>query len=96
MDYTLQGTVDEANKISPWNAYSFFIQDGHYIVCADAKNIGVFSTRSKQQLDHVVRHDIQELILSPLQKYLVCIEKPDESDTIICQILDALSLQIHK
>lgn len=32
MDYTLQGTVDEENKISPWNAYSFFIQDGHYIV----------------------------------------------------------------
>jgi len=32
MDYSLQGALEESNKISPWNAYSFFIQDGHYIV----------------------------------------------------------------
>jgi len=32
MDYTLQGTIEESNKVSSWNAYSFFIQDGHYVV----------------------------------------------------------------
>ena len=32
LDYSLQGTLEESNKVSSWNVYSFFIQDGHYIV----------------------------------------------------------------
>ncbi|KAL4449261.1 hypothetical protein ABPG74_015643 [Tetrahymena malaccensis] len=94
IDYNMKGPLEDSQKISKWNSYSFFIQDGHYIICADPQNIGVFSTTKKKLLDHKTYNDIQDLLLSPLQKYLVCIEKPDDNtDDIKLQILDALSLQ---
>ncbi|KAL4498571.1 hypothetical protein ABPG72_019689 [Tetrahymena utriculariae] len=97
IDYNIKGPLEDSYKISKWNSYSFFIQDGHYIICADPQNIGVFSTTKKKLLDHKTYNEIQDLLLSPLQKYLVCIEKPDNnSDGIKLQILDALSLQKHK